>query len=111
MKIELTNREIFAISRSLGKIKKRRVFGTINLSHKIYEQLKDNISKEELESIRKEWDLTLVENIEKSNNVKLFMCRDCRKHFKVKNFDKKKQYNKQKFEPISDEELDCIETF
>jgi hypothetical protein len=56
MKIDLTAREWFAISRGgIGRTSKRKLFKTINLSNKIFEQFSEQITVEELDSLEKEW--------------------------------------------------------
>ena len=56
MKIDLTAREWFAICRGgIGRTSKRKLFKTINISNKIFEQFSEQITVEELDSLEKEW--------------------------------------------------------
>ena len=55
MKIELTPKEAFAISRSLGRRNRRKRYGTVGLNEKIFKQIAKEISAEEIKKLADEW--------------------------------------------------------
>ena len=57
MKIELTAREWFALNHSeIGQKARRKLFGTMELRKKIWEQFIREIPVEEIKAIEKEWE-------------------------------------------------------
>lgn len=55
MIIELTDKEAFAVSRSLKRSTRRTKFGTIGLSDKIYTQLEKQVDAETIAKFKEEW--------------------------------------------------------
>ena len=57
MKIELTNKEWYAICHAeIGKKAKRKLFGTAGLTDKIWSQFITKATQQEIDEIKKEWD-------------------------------------------------------
>jgi hypothetical protein len=108
MKLELTTKEAFAISKSLTKRGRRHAFCGKGLQEKIIHQIYEEIGIDEINKLKEEWK-GLDIKFGKNSKTKTFVCRKCKQLFKVENYDKKKSNDEQIFEPITEEDLENIE--
>lgn len=92
--MEKTEREVYAISRGISHTSRRRRFGTIELTRKLFKQLKDHLSDKEILELDKEWRSLAGEAFTPS---------------KVKTVKKVEKIAPKDFTPVSEDELDSIE--
>jgi hypothetical protein len=56
IKIELSEREVYALTVChIGQTGRRKLFGAVGLTNKIYEQLSNQIGEGGIEKLKKEW--------------------------------------------------------
>ena len=81
--IKLTSKEAFSLATcNINGVKRRRIFGASPLKEKFYKQLREQITDEEFEVLKKEWkaipDQESIDDVrERPIRTHLFVCKKC----------------------------------